>query len=194
MTDKVAIVNSALVQLGANTIASFEDKSLEATAAGAKWDIARRDLLRLHPWNFAIKRRELAENVTAPVYDYERAYTIPSECLKVLQVFEDSDYKLERRSILTDKRTCKIKYIFDNEEIAEWDATFVNLMMARMAYELAYTLPRSRPMIDTMYQLYREQLQIAKSYDAQEDIEDQVDQFLPDLISARFHGSLRRGG
>lgn len=194
MSNKIAITNSALITLGANTIASFADKSLEATAAGAKWDIARRDLLRLHPWNFAVKRRELAQKVAGPVYDYEFKYTLPAESVKLLQVFEDSDYKLERRDILTDKKTCFIKYIFDNQEVAEWDAAFVNLMVARLAWELSYTLPHTRTMIDTMYTLYREALQLAKALDSHEDIEDPIDQAMPDLIAARFQGRVRGHG
>jgi len=193
----VGICNAALIKLGANTIASFDELTLEAKACNALWDIQRRAVLRLHPWNFAIKRSDwdatnqsggLARKALAEPMskEYRYAYTMPSDSLKLLKVIGDMNYRREGRDILTNANECHIKYIQDVSDTAEWDSLFVDLMVARMARELAYTLPRTRTMIDAMNNLYQESLMLAKGMDGAEDIEDPIDQSMPDLIATRY--------
>lgn len=193
----VAICNAALIKLRGNTIASFDEKSTEATACAALWDIERRSQLRLHPWKFAIRRSGVGGlarvNTTDPANEeYRYAYTLPSDCIKLLKVITPDYFKLEGRSILTDEEECHIKYVADIEDTATWDPSFVDVMVSRMALELAYTLPAKTSMIETMNALYQERLTLARRYNSQEDIEDQVDQATPSLIASRFHGG--RGG
>jgi len=186
MTSKVEIVNSALITLGANVINSFTDDTTESIAANVKWNIALRATLREYPWKFATKRStSLARTASDPAFNYKYQYTLPSDCLRVIKVNEDFDFKVEGRNIITDKEDCYIQYVYFNEDTALWDASFTELMVAKMAYELAYTLPRSGGMVDRMYNLYQKQLIEARDADSSEQMGGTLGQFESSLISVR---------
>lgn len=189
---KVQVCNSALVQLGANKISNFDENSAEANACSTKWDIVRRDLLRNHPWNFAIRRRQIAASVGEPTYKYAYKFTLPAECIRLIQVYTNRDYRLEGRSILTSRvddpsaPRLDIKYVADVEDPSEWDAAFVNVVVFRLAMELAYALPAKETQIDRMAALYTDFLQKAKSIDGSEDIDDHLDPSMPEILSVRY--------
>lgn len=186
MASAIEIVNSALITLGANTITSFDEDSQEAKVSGIKYPIARASELRRHPWNFAIKRQELARSTALPVFRYKYKYTLPSDCIRVMTVYEDTDYKLEANNIYTDKKECLVKYIFDNEDTATWDPMFVDVMSARLALDLAYTLPAAKGMVELTASIYETRAQMARSIDGSEDIADPFAQYDNALINTRF--------
>lgn len=186
MTTNVQIVNSALVTLGETVINSLEENTDRATIANVKWDICRQSLLRLHPWRFAITRAELAQDNSTPAYQFDYQYTLPSDCLRLYQVYKDVNFRLENRKILTDKDTCYIKYIADVEDTSKWDPLFVDLMASKLALELAYTIPRARTMIDSMAALYEMKLVAAKAANNSEDIFDDFGQGDDTLNTIRY--------
>lgn len=55
----VDVANSALVKLGARTITALTDNKPTAEACNERIDDCRKTVLRAHPWNFAVDRREL---------------------------------------------------------------------------------------------------------------------------------------
>lgn len=56
----VETANAALSKLGSNKfIATLGDGATESIAVNDRLDICKRALLRMHPWNFAIKRKSL---------------------------------------------------------------------------------------------------------------------------------------
>lgn len=58
-TEKLVIANGALLRLGAAKIAAF-DENTDSARACLQWiDPVRREALRAHPWNFALKRKKL---------------------------------------------------------------------------------------------------------------------------------------
>lgn len=186
MSSIVQICNSALVTLGAETINSLTEGSTEANVCNAKWNFIRKSQLRLHPWNFAIGRTELAASVTTPTFRYTYQYPLPSDNLRLLRVYMDGDYKVEQNNILTDETSCKIKYIKDITDVTKWDSLFTEVVIGKLALELAYTLPATRTMIDAMAQLYERALQNAKNVDGSEDYPDDFGQFESELITTRY--------
>lgn len=56
------ICNSALTKIGAATISSISDTNKRALLCNEQYAKLRDDLLRSHPWNFAIKRAYLAKD------------------------------------------------------------------------------------------------------------------------------------
>lgn len=194
MSTKIAICNSALITLGANTITSFTDGTTASTACSIKWDIVRRDLIALHPWNFAIKRASIAASVDVPVFRYNYQFNFPVDLLRLLKVYDVTDYKKEGLVLLTNQvmdpnsPEIEIKYLADIEDTSAWSGMFTDLMSARMAMELAYTLPRKSTMIDRMATVYQDKLTLARGVDAQEDVGDEIDQDMPETIKARLNG------
>ena len=193
MSNPIAICNSALLTLGANTINALSDTSLEGRACNAKWDIARKDLIRSHPWNFAVRRAQLAATVLGPEYQYSYKFTLPANALRLLEVFTNYEYRIEGRDILTNDISnpnapqIEIKYVSDVTDPSTWDANFTNVMVYRMAMELAYTLPGKNTMIEQMAMMYTSFLEQAKGVDASEDVEDPLDPFTSPMIATRFH-------
>ena len=77
----VSISNRALTFLGAQPITSLDDDTKEARACKRMFEQSRNQVLRGHPWNFAMKRVELAADTTSPVWGKTNAFSWPSDCL-----------------------------------------------------------------------------------------------------------------
>lgn len=58
-TNAVEICNNALSIIGARRITALSDPSKEARNCNDQYEICRKAILRLHPWNFALERVEL---------------------------------------------------------------------------------------------------------------------------------------
>ena len=86
MASVVEIVNSALNLLGASTITALTDDSKNARICNQRYEPIRNRIFRSHPWNCLLKRVQLAQDTTAPVVEYAYAYTLPSDCLRVLKL------------------------------------------------------------------------------------------------------------
>lgn len=186
MASAVEISNIALVGLGANTISSLTDNSSQALTVNTVWDQCRRALLRLHPWNFATKRVELPQDVTAPVFGYQYAYQLPADNLRLLEVHRNNQYKVEGNRILTNSISCQIKYIFDATDTSLWDAAFSELMAAKLRYEISYTITRDKESTNQSFNLYQDKLTAAQYVDASEDISDPIGEADNTLIQSRF--------
>ncbi|MHB1231586.1 MAG: hypothetical protein ACYCZQ_03245 [Burkholderiales bacterium] len=181
----VAICNQALLGLGANLINSLSENSIESNACNVVWDNARRTTLSMNSWSFARKRIELGQDTTAPVFEYLYRYTLPSDLLRLVMVYQNTDYKIEERSIVTNANTCFIKYIFDNTDPATWPDYFSDLMAARLRLDLAYALTRSNTQITTSAQLFQNALRVARTLDGMIDIPDELGEEMPSMISIR---------
>lgn len=186
---KVAICNSALAKVGASRISSLDDDTKEARLCKELLPLCCRDLLRSHPWNFAIVRVAVAASVTTPVFGYSYKFDLPEDCLRVLNVdaeFSDEDgahyaWKVERRSLLVNDSTISIKYLQDVSDSPElFDPCFVETLAFRLASDLAFPLSQSTALASRMDQQYRAALTFARTYDAQEGSSDRfsADQWL----------------
>ena len=185
-TSVVSICNQALIALSANLITSITSSQKEAQLCNAVYDMSRRELLRKHPWNFAVKRQELAQSVTAPISDFLYQYTLPADCLRVLEVSTQQTYKIEGRSLLTNEQTIFLRYIYDNQNPSTYDDAFVNVLSTFLAYKIAYAITQSPSQRADLWELFSRQLTSAKYIDATEDIQDQIDPRTASLISVRF--------
>lgn len=169
MASDVGIVNSALVKIGADTITSLTDDSEEARAANAQYAKLRDEVLRGHPWNFAVERVQLAQFGTDPAFGYAKQYQLPADCLRVLGMSDDTiQFEIEGRKLLTDEETAKIRYIKQVTDPNEFDSFFRETLALRLAADLAYTLVNSGTLSELMMKLYLDHLSKARSIDAQE--------------------------
>lgn len=162
--------NSALQRVGAATITSLSDNSVEARACSVAYDSNRRDELRRHTWNFAVKRVVLAPDTTAPAFDFTYAFTLPSDCLRVLRPpTANLDWKIEGRKILTnDGSTLNLRYISDVEDASQWDSSFYNVLAVAIAYDICDKLTQSNVKRQTLAQEYKEEVAVAKLADSLE--------------------------
>lgn len=185
MASKLELINLALARLGANQITSEIEENAEQRTATAVWNVARRAVLRDHPWNFAIKDIELNQISDYSGFEYQHAYQLPSDCVRLLTFYGNPDFRLQGSQILTDEQVCKIKYVADIEDPSYWDAAFDDLMAQRLAHEMAYALTKSQATADSMYAIYERKLARTRFLDSTEDVLDQLGGEISNYISVR---------
>lgn len=172
------VCNSALIKLGASRILSLEDDSKEARLCKEMFPRLRDELLYAHPWNFAIKRQELAKTANTPVFDFDSEFQLPNDLLRVLttDLPVNELYAIEGDKFLTNSSSVKIRFIFRQTDVSKWSAGFREVMSFRLAADLAYPLVQSVNLSNKMHKLFRLQLSQARSFDAQEGFsQNQVD-------------------
>lgn len=86
MASNTDIANRAMRLLKAQRITSLTDGSNNANTANDVFTDVRDDLLRSHNWNFATKRQKLAQNSTAPTFEFDNAYTLPADWVRTVSV------------------------------------------------------------------------------------------------------------
>jgi hypothetical protein len=162
----------AMTILGADRITSLEDGSENARRLTAIYDECLEDVLRAHPWNFAIQRQSLARLSTTPAFGYDYEFQVPSDSLRVIEVNDGTnvitDFKIEGRKILTDHDSIKIKYIGNITDPNQYSSQFNFVLATRLAMELAYAITNNKSTMELIAELYQLRLQNAKETDAQE--------------------------
>lgn len=178
MASKVDIVNLALTLLGATRINSLTDNSESARKMNESYDLIRRELLRSHPWNFAIKRQQLSILAETPLFEYTYKFQLPSDCLRMIKLTTGEvtvrDYYIENRQVCCDEGTLYIRYIADITDTELFDAAFVTCFAARLASELAHAFANDKNLMQLMYELYEKKLRLAKAMDAQESADSKL--------------------
>lgn len=164
----VGICNSALIKIGASRINSLADNNKAAIICSEQYTKLRDEVLRSHPWNFAIKRAALGALVTPPAYEWLTAFQLPGDCLRVIETQYDEPYTVEGRSLLANVTTINIRYIAQIVDPTLFDSIFQEALALRIAADLSTAITNSQPMQDRMFAAYKEQLRLARSMDAQE--------------------------
>lgn len=168
MAAKIDIVNSALVLLGQDVLTSLSADNRKARICAQRIDKAIRAVLRAYPWNCAIKRGSLAALSSTPAYGYTYEYQLPTDCLRVLEIQDDPEFKIEGRKILTDA-SAPLRYAYLCEaDPSEFDSLVEEAVAARLAADIAYPLANDKTLGQAMYALYKDKLLEAQSIDAQE--------------------------
>ena len=198
MASVVDICNEAMDLLGAATITSLTENSKEARLCNRRFETVRDQVLRSHPWNIAITRKQLAQDSEAPAFGFTYQYTLPTNpyCLRVLSFWNanvDSDvsaydsqvmYKIEGRKILSNEGTCRIVYVGRVTDTEQYDSSLRHAVATKLAAETAYAITGSNSIGQQMYQLYERALQEARSMDAQEGYPEKI--IADDFINIRF--------
>ncbi|WP_332751824.1 hypothetical protein [Hydrogenophaga sp.] len=181
MASQIQIINVALSRIGANEIQNLTptaDKTrltAEQKLANSCWDIARQDCLRAHPWNFALKDGQLNQIDGYVGYQFKYAYQLPSDFIRLMQVYGNPTYKVQGRRILLNDEICKIKYVADIQDTMQWDASFTDVMAQRLAHDMGYALTKwSATQHDSMYTIYQQKLKAARYLDSTEDVQDTI--------------------
>ena len=149
MASDVEISNAALQKLGAGSIISLADESVQARACTRCYSRLRRAELRKHGWNFARARAQLAADVTAPLFTYANQFQLPSDFLRMLSPdpimnINTFDWQIEGLKILTnDSAPLDLVYINDVTDPNTMDELFRDALSARMALEMCEELTQS---------------------------------------------------
>lgn len=186
MPSVVDVCNKALDKLGQSPIVSLGDGNKAANLCSRNWPLVRDQVLRDHPWNFAVQRTNLAPMEQAPSWGFSAAFQLPSDWLRLLEVRDLStdEYQVEGRTILADQTVLYIRYIKRVEDPNQYDALFLDSVATRLAAELAEALTNSAGKKDALFTEYDDSLLRAKRVDGQEN--PPVDFEEDDWIKVRY--------
>ena len=191
---ETAICNMALSRIGHNIpiVDILSDTTTAGDLSRLFYEPTRDMLLRMHPWNFAIKRAELAADATAPSFEYGYAFPLPNDCLRVIRtsweatgwsnrdeavrVFWDSNsipYRIERHSngataLLCNEDSVSIEYISRITDTSRFDPMFTDVLVARLAAEFAMPLADNAALAKNAWDVYGAKIAEARVMDAQE--------------------------
>jgi hypothetical protein len=140
------ICNQALAKVGSKRINNYEtDTTNEAIQCRTHYESTRDALLRSHCWSFAIGRAELSEDTTAPSFEWDNQFILPTDFLRLLSIdeFKDEDtsainarFSIEGKRLMTDEDTASIVYIRQVTDVAEFDPLFVECLVLSLALKL----------------------------------------------------------
>lgn len=175
-TSVVEICNRALQKLGAKRITSLTQDTPNARSCNVAYEVLKKAELRSHPWNFAIKRAELAADATDPDWGRSKSFTLPEDFLRLLDDYPEDlsnskDWQIEGRKIITDDSApLYIRYIYDVTDPNEFDALFSEALSSRLAMELCEEITQSNSKIATMESMYTKTIREARRINAIENV------------------------
>ena len=117
------ICNKALALLGQSSIANFtaDDKAI---ALGALYPTYMQSLLAMYNWRFARKKSASLTATTAPTFGYTYAFTMPTDALNIVNVYNSTDKQVMPQSryerfgavLHTEFTPAYIDYTYDLDE------------------------------------------------------------------------------
>lgn len=178
MASVTDICNAALLKIGEKRItdAGFATPSNERERLCSEhYERIRDREIRKNRWNFTVTRVSIAPDETAPVFGYAYAYTLPADCLRLIDIYETRIYKLEGGKILTDTGTeINIRYVKRVTVVNEMDVIFRDMLAAALAMELIERLPNKSSLKTEVNFDYRTQMNLAASVGALENPTEQI--------------------
>jgi hypothetical protein len=170
-TTFVEIANRAITFLGGTTITALTDDTKEGRAVLRLYEQTRDQLLRDHPWNFAIKRVQISASTTSPVFEYTSAFAWPADCLRIIDVDTAEEWAVEGRFIVSDASApLNVVYIHQVTDPNLFDAKFIETYSLRLAADIAYDITASQTVSQNAETKFSTVLQEARLIDAQESL------------------------
>lgn len=171
MASVVGICNSALNQIGASNIISLTEDSKTARICNQRYEFVRDSVFRAHPWNCLVTRATLSPDATAPAFEFDNAFTLPTDpyCLRVLHLdFHDIIHRVEGRKILCNEDTLNLVYVGRVTDVAQYDLLLLESISAALAADIAYPIIGSTSLAQEMRAVYQDKLKEARFVDATE--------------------------
>jgi len=175
---ETSIANAALTLLGERRINSLDESSKPAKLMKERFDEVRDEVLRSHPWNFATKRATIAADAVAPAWGFDYAYTIPSDCLRVLELDNPGKYpyRIEGKKIITDiSSPLNIEYTSRVTDPMEMDVMFRQAFAAALAADLAEAITGTTAKVQELHAIRDQKMKASKTPDGQEHSPRQIE-------------------
>ena len=169
MASVVDICNGALNQLGASSITALTENSKNARICNERYETIRDAVYRSHPWNCLVKRVQLAQDSDTPAWGFSYQYTLPSDCLRVLQIKDyNSDYKIEGRKLLIEQSEVYLIYLAIETDVNQLDILLRETISAALSQDIAYAITSNLQVAKLMAEKYQAKLSEARHTDASE--------------------------
>ena len=173
MADAVSICNLALQSIGAKSITALTEDTTAGRACNRVYAQARDSELRAHPWSFARERVQIAADSTNPVFGAAKRYQLPADCLRILPTngtngtAVQDDWQIEGRFIHTDDSSpINLVYLKQVTDENTFDVLFTELLIARIAMDVAEKVTQSNKKKEAAIFHYNEVKKTAKRVNA----------------------------
>lgn len=174
MTTETDLCNMALDVLKEAPIDSIEDNRPIARWLKRNFYVTRDSVLAAADWNFAIKRATLSADSTAPAFGWEYAYTLPSDCIRIIPLTCAGEiegrpipHEVEGGKILTNASApLKLRYIYRNENYGLYPASFQEALAGRLGMKMAHWLTGKQSYAQIANSMYNDALSRAWTLDA----------------------------
>lgn len=179
---RTQVINDGLRHISANLIADPDEDTESARQAKGVYDQVVRAELESSAWFFAKTQAALPQNATPPLFKYARAYNLPSDFVRLVEmedrwvfsVMRNIDvnpipqYEMQGRAIFTDiAAPLRVAYLRDiTSDPTVWSPLFANVVAAALAIRLAMPLTKSEGMVSLASKIYSSELARAKKSNA----------------------------
>ena len=168
-SNDLSICNSAMIKLGVEKIASMDENSRAAVLCKEQYDKKRKQLLRSHYWNFAIKRHTFVSTGVTPEYEFSHQYELPEDYLRMASTeFPGQFYQVESGKLLSNHAPFKGKYVADVSDTTLFDPVFDEALALLIADDLCFSLTQDKGLKDRIQGELQMVLRDTRSFDAQE--------------------------
>lgn len=169
MPSKIEIINLALTNLGAELVISLDEETELVSRVNNIYELTKKSVLESHPWGFASKRIQLAPSINKPAFEFDNAFPLPSDFLRVISLYPEEyqiKYTIESGHILANESVLNLKYVYNVSEESKFTSIFSHCFAARLAHELCQYVTGSSAKSQELWQLYNNKRQEAKSINA----------------------------
>lgn len=173
---RLDICNRALARLGQAQITDFDALTVVPKLCKQHYDSVRLQLLRSHPWNFAMKREPLAQHNDEPRFGPTYQYHLPPGCVSAVAAYSDLEgrcridrFSIENGELLTNHEEVYLLYVHDYTDPTYWDSVFTEAVVVQLAARMAVPLGKEEIVPTLIQELEQIILPKAMLYNAWED-------------------------
>lgn len=178
----VEICNLALSHLDEEAITSINPPTTNTETICSRWyDVTRRALIELHPWNFASKSVVLNRAGT-PAFAFADEFNLPPDFIRLLTIgkeigfvdhpvqyqIEDGQILINASDLFGSATTLSIRYLFDATVVQKFQPGFIDALAADMAVNMEFDLSGQATNFQRLTILRDEKLTQAKMADGQQ--------------------------
>jgi hypothetical protein len=186
----LALCSRALLKIGAQPIASFEEGTAEAEVAANLYPGLRDALLSIHPWSFATGQETPPRLTARPTGDFQYAFQLPTGFLRALSAGPRGagrglTYRILEDRLHANAQQVVLTHIFRPDETA-FPAFFAAALVARLAAEFCLPLTENAGRAELLHRQAEQELRAARLADSQQATTRAIEDF--PLIAARNGG------
>jgi len=174
MSSKIDIISGALLLLGHDSINALSDPGYPNRVAQNTYDNMVQTELTKSNWTFARVKVQLAQLTTDPVDEFDNAYQLPSDRLKVLFIRPRTRYKIYRDQIFTNVSGPLFLDYIANVGEAEWPPSFTQLCIYALAANWALPIRDGITTREILRSEYTDLARIARADDSTQNPQDPI--------------------
>jgi len=169
LTTNIDLANKALIRVGHNTLLTLTDARKSARIINSNIEDWKDEVFKMHNWNELKTRANLAADPTAPLFEFDRKFQLPSDLIHLMDVYLDEEWIQEGNFILTNAYApLQIRYIRrpDGENIR--DPGLIDALVSKIAYEIVESLTQNRSKRQEVKQHWQDVQSMAKKRNSME--------------------------